>query len=191
MVIGVLGIQGDYAKHQEMLTRLEVESKLVRTPQELSECKGLIIPGGESTTMVKQLKEIELFEPLRAFGKSNPVFGTCAGLILLSQKVLNHPVDSLQLIDIEVERNAYGRQIDSFIDMVDISLNGTTRGYEGVFIRAPKIKKIGEQVKVLARHGEEIVMAEEGNVLVATFHPELTDDPSVHQYFVKKVHETL
>jgi len=185
--IGILALQGDFAKHQEMISKLERDTILVKKPKELERCSGLVIPGGESTTLVKLLKKQEMWEPVRAFASTQPVFGTCAGCILLATHTSNDLEDSLGLIDIDVTRNAYGRQIDSFIDQVDITLKGKSFHYNAVFIRAPKINKLNTtHVAVLGTHQENVVLAEQGHILVATFHPELTDDTRIHEYFIKK-----
>ncbi len=187
MKIGILAVQGDFELHGKMLTNLGVEYTLVRLPRDLASCQGLIIPGGESTTFVKLLKKSGLFEELRKFGRQKTIMGTCAGLIILARKIRNYPLETLGLINIEVERNAYGRQIDSFVDNVEINLNGTIKNFEAVFIRAPKIVRLGEGVTALGKHKSDIVLAENKHILVATFHPELTDDTRIHEYFLKKV----
>ncbi|RMG67039.1 MAG: pyridoxal 5'-phosphate synthase glutaminase subunit PdxT [Calditrichaeota bacterium] len=186
MKIGILALQGDFELHSKALARLSVEVQLVRKPDQLTQCSGLIIPGGESTTFIRLLKAVSLYQAIRDFARERPVFGTCAGLIVLAKRVTNYPLETLGLIDISVERNAYGRQIDSFIDRVRIQLNGTSLETEGVFIRAPKIVELGPGVRPLGWHGEDVVMAEEGHILVATFHPELTEEAAIHRYFVEK-----
>jgi len=187
MRIGILALQGDFAKHQEMLNILGQDTVLVRTRQALELCAGLIIPGGESTTLSLLLNKHTLRDAIIRFAGERPVFGTCAGSILLSRTVVNEPVESLGLIDAVIERNAYGRQIDSFIDDIDVRLNGSVKKIEGFFIRAPKIISIGTGVIPLAWHQGNIVMAEQNNILIATFHPELTLNPAVHNYFLKKI----
>ncbi len=188
MTIGILALQGDYEKHQQMIASMGIQTRLVLTQQDLSACSGLIIPGGESTTLTKLMIKHNLWDDIRAFGKDNPIFGTCAGLIVLANKVTSNHVEPLGLIDITVNRNAYGRQIDSFIDTVDLLWNTDSKeSYEGFFIRAPKIMSCGPNVQILATHNNEPVMAEQGNILVATFHPELTNDTRIHQYFVQKI----
>jgi len=187
MRIGVLALQGDFERHQASLARLKVESIQIRTPRDLDECQGLIMPGGESTTLVKLLKESGLYPVIPGFAEDHPVFGTCAGLILMAREVTNISVESFGLLDVSVARNAYGRQIDSFIDLMDIYLNGKEDHFEGVFIRAPKIVKIGEGVNVLGRHDKEIVFVENGHHLGSTFHPELSRSTLIHKYFVEKV----
>jgi 5'-phosphate synthase pdxT subunit len=152
---------------------------------------GLVIPGGESTTMLKLLNYENMMEPLRAFGRSKPIFGTCAGAILLANEVSNPAQESLGLMDISVERNAYGRQVDSRVTVIQptAEFSESTGGgdLEAVFIRAPIIRKVGQDAKVLAEYAGDPVLVEEGRHLVATFHPELTSDHRVHDYFLKKL----
>lgn len=187
MKIGVLAVQGDFERHGNVLDKLNIEHWDVRTPGDLSRCDGLIIPGGESTTFVKLLKEIGLFEAIREFAGNRVIMGTCAGLITLAHEVENYPIETLDLIDISVVRNAYGRQVDSFIDSVHITLPGQEFEMEGVFIRAPKIVRLGQGVTPLGKHKNDVVLAENENIVVATFHPELTEDTRIHQYFIEKV----
>ena len=187
MKIGILALQGDFERHQVLITNLNVDSLQVRQPHDLEQCQGLIIPGGESTTLIKLLIETGLFQLIPKFGEKYPIFGTCAGLILLAKEVVNNPVESFGLIDVTVERNAYGRQINSFIGGVDLELNGKAQKLEGVFIRAPKIVKIGEGVKILGKYYNEIVIVEKDKHLASTFHPELSDSRLIHQYFLSKV----
>jgi pyridoxal 5'-phosphate synthase pdxT subunit len=182
--IGVLALQGDFEAHCKALRRLDAEAVEVRTADELEAVDGLVIPGGESTTMLKLLDRENLFEPLRSFGERKSIFGTCAGAILLARHVTNPEQPSLGLMDIEVERNAYGRQIDSRI--VHISGEGF-EDIEAVFIRAPIIRSTGTGVKVLARYQDTAVLAEEGRHMVATFHPELTADSRIHKLFLGKI----
>ncbi|NOX36803.1 MAG: pyridoxal 5'-phosphate synthase glutaminase subunit PdxT [Calditrichaeota bacterium] len=188
MKFGILALQGDFALHQKALQRVGIETQLVRKPEHLTGLMGLIMPGGESTTFVKLLKEIGLFDAIREFAKNHVIFGTCAGLITLARKIVNYDLETLNLIDIVVERNAYGRQIDSFVDTVRVSINHTDT-FEGVFIRAPKIIEIGQGVTALGYHQNDVVMAENDRILVATFHPELTDDLRIHEYFIQKARE--
>lgn len=182
--IGVLALQGDFEKHETALQRAGAEPIQVRSAADLDRVDGLIIPGGESTTMLKLLEEEKLLEPLREFGRRRPIFGTCAGAILLASEVLNPPQASLGLMDIEVERNAYGRQLDSRI--ARLTPQGIEGDLEAVFIRAPIIRRVGDQVKVLASYQGDPVLVEQGRLLVATFHPELTDDPRIHRMFLDK-----
>ncbi len=187
MNIGVLALQGDFYRHAAHLKQLDIMPIFVKQPQDLKDCHGLIIPGGESTTLVKLMKKGGLFDAIPKFNRERPIFGTCAGAILASRKVHNRPVDTLNLIDIEIERNAYGRQIDSFIDTIDIRLSDEKYTTEAVFIRAPIIRSCGKDVDILSVHKDDIVMAENKRVLVATFHPELTESTLIHRYFINKV----
>ncbi len=181
--IGVLGLQGAYAKHFAVLKQLDVQSVDVRRPEDLKECYGLIIPGGESTTMTKLINEIDMYDALLNFAADRPVFGTCAGMILMATKVDDDRVETLNLIHMEIERNAYGRQVDSFIDNLDVTTNGQAFSMRGVFIRAPRIKNLGEGVEVLASVNDEPVLVQEGQHMAAAFHPELTGETRIHDYF--------
>jgi len=183
--IGVLAIQGDYAAHASALAETGAEPCEVRRPEELSGLDGLILPGGESTTILKFLGKHHFFETLEQFCKSHPVFGTCAGAILLARKVLNPPQRSLGLLDATVERNAYGRQIDSAILTAETALSGGP--LEMVFIRAPRIVETGADVQVLALRDGSPVLVRQGSVMAATFHPELSEDLRVHRLFVQIV----
>ena len=184
MKIGVLAVQGDFAAHNRMLARIGVQSVEVRTPADMQHIAGLIMPGGESTTMLKFLTEEALAEPIRDFALAGtPIFGTCAGAILLADEVTGPAQPSLRLIDITVERNAYGRQVDSFVGEAETELIGGR--LEAVFIRAPRIRRLGPAVETLARVDGEPVLVREGNIIVATFHPELGGDQRVHRLFVE------
>ena len=187
--IGVLGLQGDVREHIRMLQLLGVESLIVKLPEDLSLVDGLIIPGGESTTMIRIMKEIEMYEPLKEkIEEGFPVFGTCAGMILLSKKVEGSDQLTLKVLDIEVERNAYGRQIESFEVDIKVPQFGD-KPVRAVFIRAPKIVKAGNEVEALAEYEGTPVFVRENNVMATSFHPELTDDARVHEYFIKIVGE--
>ena len=184
MRIGVLALQGDFALHARALARCGAEAVLVRKPAELAGLDGLIIPGGESTTLLKLMDQWDFVPALRTLhAAGTPIFGTCAGLILLAREVENPRQFSLGAIDVTVERNAYGRQRDSFEARGTARLDGRPVELDMVFIRAPRIRRLGPGVESLAELRGETVMARQGNVLVATFHPELTDDLSVHRYF--------
>jgi 5'-phosphate synthase pdxT subunit len=188
VTIGVLALQGDFSLHAAALARCGAEAVEVRKPEQLAGLGGLIMPGGESTTLLKLMHEwgfVPALQALHAAGK--PIFGTCAGLILLAREVENPRQFSLGFIDVLVERNAYGRQRESFEARGTAVLDGRERPVEMVFIRAPRIRQLGPGVETLARHGDEAVMARQGHVLVATFHPELTGDPTVHAYFCEMV----
>jgi pyridoxal 5'-phosphate synthase pdxT subunit len=182
--IGVLALQGDFALHRRALEQCGVEVVEVRKPHELDEVDGLIVPGGESTTLLKLMEAWNFVPALEKFhGGGKPIFGTCAGLIILAREVESPRQFSLGLIDVAVERNAYGRQRESFEAAGTARLDAGPVPLEMVFIRAPRIKQIGPGVQVLAEHRGEPVMAQQGRVLVATFHPELTSDTTVHRYF--------
>jgi len=185
--IGVLAIQGDFAMHAKMLERIGAPYLLVKHASELAEVGGLIMPGGESTTMLKFLSNEGMGEAIKEFVVAGqPVFGTCAGAILLAKEVLNPAQERLGLLDITIERNAYGRQVDSSVRQGECP-ELSPRPVEMVFIRAPIIRRVGERVRVLGRCEGLPVLVEQGNILAATFHPELTEDETVHQYFVKKL----
>ncbi len=188
--IGVLAIQGDYAAHAEALAESGADPVEVRKREELQDLDGLIIPGGESTTMLKFLELRSLFDDLKNFCQSHPVFGTCAGAILLAREVRNPHQRSLGLLDAVVERNAYGRQIDSSILFSETKLPGDK--LEMVFIRAPRIVQTGPQVEVLAQREGRPTLVRQGNLMAATFHPELTPgDRRVHKAFVDLVKSQL
>jgi pyridoxal 5'-phosphate synthase pdxT subunit len=189
--IGILALQGDFEAHGRALARAGADPVEVRAAQDLDAVDGLVIPGGESTTMLKLLREENLFDALRSFGDRKPVFGTCAGAILLASEV-SHPVqESLALMDIGVERNAYGRQVDSRITRLEPAEKSrlTDEDIEAVFIRAPIIRRVGQEAHVLAKYRDDPVLVEQGRHLVATFHPELTADPRVHRLFLEKVRQ--
>jgi 5'-phosphate synthase pdxT subunit len=190
MRIGVLAIQGDFFQHSRMLRQLEAEPVEVRLPAHLDGLEGLILPGGESTTIGKLCNDFNLMEPLRAFAGLHPVWGTCAGAILLSKSARNHQ-PLLGIMDITVARNAFGRQVDSF--EVDLSIPAlaalpgrNTAPFHAVFIRAPLIEKTGRGVKVLAQLADgRVVAARQGRLLATSFHPELTGDTRMHALFVE------
>jgi 5'-phosphate synthase pdxT subunit len=186
-VIGVLALQGDFAAHANALEQAGAEVREVRSAADLAGLEGLVIPGGESTTMLKLIDLEQLFDPLREFGSKKPIFGTCAGAILMAKEVLHPPQTSLGLMDLSVERNAYGRQIDSRIASIGVA--GESKPLEAVFIRAPIIRRVGNGVTVLAEYQGDPVLVSEGLHMVATFHPELTGDPRIHQFFVNAIRE--
>lgn len=182
LTIGVLALQGAFEAHAKALTALGVSAKLVRTPAELADIDGLIIPGGESTTFLKFLERDGFLDALQSFVETTPTFGTCAGAILLAKNVENPTQKSLAALDITVERNAYGRQIDSSILTAPTELPGGP--LEMVFIRAPRITQVGPNVETLASRDNFPVLVRERHLLAATFHPELSADLRVHQLFL-------
>jgi len=183
--IGVLAIQGDYAAHAEALAETGALPVEVRKPDELAGLDGLILPGGESTTMLKFLSKLHFFQALKEFCGQKPVFGTCAGAILLAREVRNPAQRSLGVLDAVVERNAYGRQIDSAILTAETALEGGP--LEMVFIRAPRIVETGAGVEILATRDGLPTLVRQGRVMAATFHPELSADRRVHRLFVQIV----
>ncbi len=189
MRIGVLALQGDFQEHIAVLRRLGVDAVEVRLPHELEGLNGLIIPGGESTTLGKLATDYGLIEPLRAFGRARPTWGTCAGLIFMAKDV-GRDQPTLGLMDIAVDRNAFGRQVQSFEVDLDIPIlaRGDTskRPFRAVFIRAPAIRRVGPGVEILARLEDgTAVAARQGHLLATAFHPELTGDDRFHRYFVE------
>ncbi len=188
LTIGVLALQGAYAAHVKTLQALGATPKLVRTPEDLAgppKIDGLIMPGGESTTMLKFLERHNFFDTLKTFVRTTPTFGTCAGAILLAKDVESPAQRSLAALDITVERNAYGRQIDSTILTAPTKLEGGP--LEMVFIRAPRITRTGPEVETLATRDDYPVLVRQGNLLAATFHPELSHDLRVHQLFLNLI----
>jgi 5'-phosphate synthase pdxT subunit len=189
--IGVLALQGDFAAHAAAIERAGARAVLVRDREQFGQIDGLVIPGGESTTMLKLLRYDDLMEPLAAFGREKPIFGTCAGAILIASDVSHPAQESLGLMDIGVERNGYGRQIDSRVVKIPVEPEFESRTapgkLEAVFIRAPIIRRVGPTAKVLAEYQGDPVLVEEGRHLAATFHPELTADPRVHALFLEKL----
>lgn len=184
--IGILALQGAYEAHAQTLANLGVTTQLIRTPEELVNLDGLIIPGGESTTMLKFLERNQFLDSLTSFVQHTPTFGTCAGAILLAQDVQHPAQTSLHALDITIERNAYGRQIDSTILTVPTEIEGGP--LEMVFIRAPRITRTGPKVETLAARDGFPVLVREGHLLAATFHPELSSDSRVHQLFLNLIH---
>jgi 5'-phosphate synthase pdxT subunit len=180
--IGVLALQGAFDVHAKRLTELGASAHLIRKPDELTNLDGLVLPGGESTTFLKHLERAGFYDVLDAFVRARPVFGTCAGCILLAKDVTNPPQRSFGVLDIAVERNAYGRQNDSLILNAPTTLPGGPM--EMVFIRAPRISRIPPAIEVLARRDDDPVLIRSGRILAATFHPELSEDRRVHQLFL-------
>ncbi len=191
MKVGVLALQGDFSEHQAMLASLGVEAPQVRRPVDLEELDGLIIPGGESTTIGRLAVDYHLLEPLHDFGQNHGIWGTCAGAIFISRDV-HHDQPLLGLMDIQVARNAFGRQLESFetdLDVTDLPPgNGRQRPFHAIFIRAPLIESVGPGVQVVARLADgRIVAARQGHLLATSFHPELTKDDRFHRYFLEMI----
>lgn len=182
-VIGVLALQGDFSKHASIIKSLGYSVLEVRKPQELEACQALVIPGGESTVMLKQLEFIKMREKLCRFAKEKPVFGTCAGLILMSTSIQDSTMVPLGLLDVTVERNAYGRQIASFEATIQLH-SMASDSVPAFFIRAPRIIAVGDNVKILGTYEGEPVLVKQGHLLGASFHPELTTDLTIYEYFL-------
>lgn len=185
MQVGILALQGGFALHEQKLDELGVGTIRISRSDSLKEVDGLIIPGGESSTMLKNM-DGDLWTALTSLSPNFPVWGTCAGTVLLATEVSNPAQNSLDLIDISVERNSYGSQNDSFIAPIDFNFTGGFTS-DCVFIRAPRITRVGKSCTVLARYNGDAVMVEEGNWLATTFHPELSESEKVHSYFIDKI----
>ncbi|APH68792.1 pyridoxal 5'-phosphate synthase glutaminase subunit PdxT [Bacillus sp. LR_5] len=186
-IIGVLGLQGAVSEHVKQIKALGLEAVVIKKPEQLEQIDGLILPGGESTTMRKLIDRYDFFDPLKEFYKAGKViFGTCAGIVLVAKELASDE-SYLEIIDISVKRNAFGRQIASF--EVDLDITGLEDPFKAVFIRAPYIESAGQNVEVLAKYDGKIVAAREGNVLTCAFHPELTADTRFLQLFVEMVEE--
>lgn len=190
MIIGVLSLQGAVSEHITMLNRLGVQAKEVRLPAQLNNLDGLIIPGGESTTMTRLMTGYNLAEPVKKLASQGfPIFGTCAGMILLAKRITDSSLIPLGVLDIEVQRNAFGRQKDSFETDLSIPVLGQ-ENFRGIFIRAPLITKVDPGVDVLCQlNGDKPTVVRQGNLLACAFHPELTDDLRFHDYFLSLVKE--
>jgi len=188
VIIGVLALQGNFAMHQKMLTRLDTPSILVKYPHELEKCDGLIIPGGESSVISKLIDSHELRDPLLEFAKTNSIFGTCAGMILLSSTENTPNLNPLYIMDFTVTRNAWGRQIFSFSKEIHVDLAGGIK-LMATFIRAPKVVKISDSIQVLSTLNEEVILISDGSHLASSFHPEFGIDTQIHNHFIKLVKE--
>jgi 5'-phosphate synthase pdxT subunit len=186
LTIGVVALQGSFAKHAFSMGKLGIKCRAVREPEDLKLIDALILPGGESTTMTLLLEEEGLWEPMNVVLETMPVFGTCAGAILLGQQVDDERVHCFNKIDYKAERNAYGRQIESFKTSLIIPTM-LDHDFEAIFIRAPKFREIKPTVQSLAVFGADPVLMRQDNVLVASFHPELTEDSGIHKYFVDEI----
>ncbi len=183
--IGVLALQGAVREHVAAIEASGAEAVAVKRVDQLTDLDGLVMPGGESTAMRRLIDKYHFLESLKKFAQNKPVFGTCAGLILMAKRIQGQDTAHLELIDMTVERNAFGRQVDSF--EAELMIHGVGEDYTGVFIRAPFIVEVGPEVEILSKHNDRIVAAKQGHFLCAAFHPELTDDYRLHQYFVKMV----
>ncbi len=187
--VGILGLQGAIQEHVQAVEECGVQAVIIKNVEQLVDLDGLILPGGESTTMRRLLDQYHFVEPIQAFAQSGkPIFGTCAGLILLAKKINGSDEVHLGLMDVVVERNSFGRQRDSF--EADIAIAGLTNSMTAVFIRAPHITEAGENVEVLAKYDGRIVAVKEGSLLACSFHPELTDDHSLTNYFIEMIRKT-
>jgi 5'-phosphate synthase pdxT subunit len=183
MKIGILALQGGFQKHIDILENLGVETKKVRLKEDLREIEGLILPGGESTTNIKLIHAFSIFEEIKEFAKNKSVFGTCAGSILMGKKASDFEWETFGFIDVFVERNAYGTQVDSFETEFDFLNEKVT----AMFIRAPKFQDIPENVEILAKHEENIVIVKQGRHLMSTCHPELSNEHKIHKYFLEMI----
>ncbi|MBI2134692.1 pyridoxal 5'-phosphate synthase glutaminase subunit PdxT [Candidatus Woesearchaeota archaeon] len=187
MKIGILALQGDVREHVNIIKKLDADAVLIKHPADLEYIDSLIIPGGESTAISLLMKKYGLYSKIKEkHSQGMPIYGTCAGAILLAKKILGNSMKPLGLIDIDIERNSYGRQIDSF--EADLSIKNIG-DFRGIFIRAPLVKRLHNQAEILAEHNKFPVMIKQNNVLITTFHPELTNDTRVHEYFLSMAKE--
>ena len=182
MKIGVLAVQGNYNMHSDILEQLGIDPILVRYPNQLDSLEGLVIPGGESTTMTKLMNRIDFFSPIKSFANYYPVLGTCAGLILMSEKVVDTELDTLGLLDVQIERNGYGRQIYSNTVNVDVDLNNINYSLPASFIRAPRIISYGQSVNILAMYDDTPIVVKNDRHMGISFHPELDNISILHEY---------
>ena len=187
MKIGILALQGDFNKHRLILEKLDLEPTLVQYPSDLDHVRGLIIPGGESTTMTKLMDRAGFYKAITAFANTNPVLGTCAGLIMMSTKAKDRRIKTLGLLDVDVERNASGRQIHSFCELLNVDINSKSQPIDATFIRAPKIVRYGRNVNVLATFSGSPCAVQSGLHLGLSFHPELNGVTIFHEFVFKKL----
>ena len=188
MNVGIMALQGNYHQHKKVMETLGIQNTLIRHAYEFDKCDALIIPGGESSTISKQIDRQQLREKLNDFAIANPVFGTCAGMIMLSSSEPSNNMTPLNIMDFQVERNAWGRQVHSFSAEVLLDFDHD-ESFHAVFIRAPKLIKIGDGVKVLSLFNNEPVLLSNGKHLVSSFHPEIGNDYRIHEYFINLIHE--
>ena len=186
--VGVLALQGAYQKHIDMLQALGVAAITVRYPHELDDCSALIIPGGESTTISLLIQKNGLYEPIKAFAENHPVMGVCAGMIMMATEVDDDRVTPLGLLPFKALRNHYGRQVHSFTTDIKLDFDSKGPAFPAIFIRAPGVDKLSEEVEILARHNndDEAVILSKGHHLALSFHPELTDDTRIHAYWLSR-----
>ena len=182
MKIGVLAIQGNYDMHSDILEQLGIDPILVRYPNQLDSLEGLVIPGGESTTMTKLMNRVDFFSPIKSFANYYPILGTCAGLILMSEKVVDTELDTLGLLDVQIERNGYGRQIYSNTINVDVDLNNINYSLPATFIRAPRIISYGQSVNILAMYDDAPIVVKNDRHMGISFHPELDNISILHEF---------
>ena len=187
MKIGILALQGDFNKHGLILEQLDLEPTLIRYPSDLNHVSGLIIPGGESTTMTKLMDRAGFYESITSFANTNPVLGTCAGLIMMSYQAKDRRIKTLGLLDVDVERNASGRQIHSLCKLLNVNINGESQPIDATFIRAPKIIRYGPDINVLATFNESPCAVQSGLHLGLSFHPELNGITIFHEFAFKKL----
>ena len=191
MMIGVLALQGDYAKHIQILEMLKIQAIEIRYPDELKLIDGLVIPGGESTTMTDLMCRAGFYKPIQIFAKKKPILGTCAGLIMMAKTVADSRIKPLGILNVKVDRNAYGRQIHSFTDQLTVSLNGNLKHVDATFIRAPKISSVNKFIEVLSEYNGEPVIVKQGHHLGMTFHPELNGITIFHNFIFKQQFEKI
>jgi 5'-phosphate synthase pdxT subunit len=189
IIVGVLTLQGAYQKHIELLRSMGVTTQSVRQPQQLENCSALIIPGGESTTISLLVQEYGLYEPIRSFAADHPVMGVCAGMIMLANEVDDTRVKPLGLMPFKAIRNHYGRQVHSFTTDVQLDFAGKDEPFHAHFIRAPGIENLSHEIEVLARYHDEAVMISTGKHMALSFHPELTSDIRIHQYWLRNINK--
>ncbi len=183
MRIGILALQGSYFDHQNYFSHLNIETVLVKEPKQLEEIDGLVLPGGESTAMRRLIDRYQFMDKLKEFCNKKPVFGTCAGMILLSKVIVDNPTH-IGVLDVRVKRNAFGRQVNSFEETINIEGIGNV---EGVYIRAPYIELVGDKVQIIGKHNDSIVAVRQDNILATSFHPELTEDYKIGNYFINMI----
>ena len=184
--IGILALQGNFDQHKKMFDLLGIDNIFIRYSSDVEKCDAIVIPGGESTTMSKQIDRNNLRHVLKEYSKTNSLFGTCAGMILLSSNNESKNLQPLGIMDFTINRNAYGKQIESFSDDLQLNFSDAT-DFHAVFIRSPKVSKIGKNIKILAKYKKQPVMITDGRHFVTTFHPEIGSDIRIHNYFMEQI----